>query len=107
MTKAGRRGRRVVGVGWCESGGSVGTSVGTWHGDGIPKCIRRVDAWRRIIYDNDADETARYCQWDESDMADPEAAKDLFTQIGLVQLMHVYIAKVLASRKGETSYHGA
>ena len=66
-----------------------------------------VDAWRRIIYDNDADETARYCQWDESDMATPEAAKDLFTQIGLVQLMHVYIVKVLASRKGETSYHGA
>ena len=66
-----------------------------------------VDAWRRIIYDNDADETARYCQWDESDMATPEAAKDLFTQIGLVQLMHIYIVKVLASRKGETSYHGA
>ena len=66
-----------------------------------------VDAWRRIIYDNDADETARYCQWDESDMATPEAAKDLFTQIGLVQLMHVYIVKVLASHKGETSYHGA
>ena len=40
-------------------------------------------------------------------MATPEAAKDLFTQIGLVQLMHVYIAKVLASRKGETPYHGA
>ena len=46
-------------------------------------------------------------QWDESDMATPEAAKDLFAQLGLVQLMHVYIVKVLASRKGETSYHGA
>ena len=65
-----------------------------------------VDAWRRIIYDNDADETIRYCQWDETDMASPEAANDVFRQIGLVQLMQVYIAKVLASRKGEASYHG-
>ena len=77
---------------------SDGELVGHFYG---------VDAWRRIIYDNDADETARYCRWDESDTATPEAAKDLFAQLGLVQLMHVYIVKVLASRKGETSYHGA
>ena len=65
-----------------------------------------VDCWRRIIYDNDADETMRYCQWDESDMASPEAANDAFRQIGLVQLMQVYIVKVLASRRSETSYYG-
>ena len=65
-----------------------------------------VDCWRRIIYDNDADETMRYCQWDESDMASPGTASDLFRQIGLVQLMQVYIAKVFASRRSETSYYG-
>ena len=65
-----------------------------------------VDCWRRIIYDNDADETMRYCQWDESDMASPGTASDLFRQIGLVQLMQVYIVKVLASRRSETSYYG-
>ena len=40
-------------------------------------------------------------------MASPEAANDAFRQICLVQLMQVYIAKVLASRKGEAPYHGA
>ena len=39
-------------------------------------------------------------------MASPGTANDLFRQIGLVQLMQVCIIKVLASRKGETSYHG-
>ena len=76
---------------------SDGELVGHFYG---------VDAWRRIIYDNDADETMRYCQWDETDMASPEAANDVFRQIGLVQLMQVYIVKVLASYKGETPYHG-
>ena len=65
-----------------------------------------VDCWRRIIYDNDADETMRYCQWDESDMASPEAANDVFRQIGLVQLMQVCMVKVLASRRSETPYYG-
>ena len=82
-----------------NSGGARGggTLVGHFFG---------VDCWRKIIYDNDKDESSRYCQWDVSDTATPQDALNLFKQIGLVQLKQVYVVKVLASRRGETSYFG-
>ena len=40
-----------------------------------------LDAWRRLIYDNDKDPSVRYCQWDASDMANEDSAKALFKQL--------------------------
>ena len=65
-----------------------------------------VDAWRRVIYDNDEDRSKAYCLWDDDDAKDEDSAKALFADLGLVNLLGVYVAKVLASRRGETAYHG-
>ena len=65
-----------------------------------------LDAWRKLIYDNDKDPSVRYCQWDASDMASEDSAKALFKQLGLVQLLEVYSVMVLASRARETKFFG-
>jgi hypothetical protein len=63
-----------------------------------------LDAWRRLIYDNDKDVTRRYVQWGESDMANSGTAKALFTELGMNQIYEVYVVKVLAARTRETKY---
>jgi hypothetical protein len=63
-----------------------------------------IDAWRRIIFNNNQDPRARYCLFDDSDCATKEAAKALFRQLCVVELLEVYVVKVRASRVAETSF---
>ena len=65
-----------------------------------------VDVWRRVIYDNDEDRSKAYCVWDDDDTKDEDSAKALFADLGLVNLLGVYVVKVFASRRGETAYYG-
>ena len=70
------------------------------------KHFNSIDAWRRVIYDNDKGRSKAYCVWDDDDTKDEDSAEALFADIGLVNLLDVYVVKVFASRRGETTYYG-
>ena len=58
-----------------------------------------VDAWRRLIFDNDVDPTCRFCLYDENDMASSSAATTLLQQMGTVSIADVYVVKILLGCK--------
>lgn len=55
-----------------------------------------IDAWRRLIFDNDVDPTCWFCLYDEDGTASSSAAMTLLRQMGTVNIAYVYVVMILA-----------